>query len=931
MRRAVVEALQSTLVLRKAKSAVSESLSATEGAKRTRGLKQGSNGRGGGDEPLATPNVEAIRALLEDLGWARSCATRGSSEASINDELEAIARERHQPLVREREQRGDKADGVLLPPTPSGAPLRFLFDSADPRGNAKPFRGHFERLGEDLLDAIAHVESPNRSAGGAAAPSGAAGGAGSSLWGVVKLQLHTEPVRKLRETFRELHPSKRQRGRRVALGPFPESRRRSRGRRAGLLRGREAYYARLKAHVDKIELVTDELFQMDVQHVADNDYYFPFEEALGNVVLAFSRDPWVLHNSAVRCARAPRGEAQGADGRARVEGRLAVPPCAVQPFRGFVSYTAPLTFVYEREEPIYYCLRAMYAKFWCKLNIGVDPLAVALPWIQFGFVGLLDVDQVLLLWDRILGFEDLSLLPILAAAIFVYRSAFRDVARRRWQRDPKHTSPSTRTRAMSNAVRDAMEAQLRRDATLGASVDALFRCVPAHLVPVDEQMSKAQVIVDRPSFRALAARLLGRPAPAGAADDAFDGLDVDGVGVLSVAEIAIGSAAAAPGGVGDAAVADARRRLQAKLGSLVARDGALVSGVALRLEKLGFRALDAAEFHRLALRALHLPLARDVSDALFSSIAGGEPVVTVAAFVAAAMPKDYARAPWYVARRDEMTKTAAERRDPASASNDHVPKPPASRRDPAKLREAVGHHVAKLAASDDRALTTVVRVFATADPKGRVSHLEGGGQRRISRDEFRHVLARILMIPCGADDADAVFATYAKADGANLTLEEFVHQSMPPDYSREQWNVAREQAMRRGHGWTDDAAGASHKRHGPYGAPPPAAKGREPGGQADGAPRRRVGGAGARGRRRALRDAAVDVVVGLVVASSRPATNRPSKYQRTNTVHARAVLKTPVFVQRKCLRATDLPKHRLAQALLAAEVAAATGVVALSP
>ena len=26
------------------------------------------------------------------------------------------------------------------------------------------------------------------------------------------------------------------------------------------------------------------------------------------------------------------------------------------------------------------------------------------------------------LWDRILGFEDLSLLPILAAAIFVYRS-----------------------------------------------------------------------------------------------------------------------------------------------------------------------------------------------------------------------------------------------------------------------------------------------------------------------------------------------------------------------------------------------------------------------------------------------------------------------------------------------------------------------------
>ena len=43
--------------------------------------------------------------------------------------------------------------------------------------------------------------------------------------------------------------------------------------------------------------------------------------------------------------------------------------------------------------------------FFYLVQVGVDPLAIALPWIQFGFVGLLDVEQVLLLWDRLLGFE----------------------------------------------------------------------------------------------------------------------------------------------------------------------------------------------------------------------------------------------------------------------------------------------------------------------------------------------------------------------------------------------------------------------------------------------------------------------------------------------------------------------------------------------
>jgi len=40
----------------------------------------------------------------------------------------------------------------------------------------------------------------------------------------------------------------------------------------------------------------------------------------------------------------------------------------------------------------------------------------------YAFVGVIDVDQVFLLWDRIIGFETLEILPIFAAGIFVFRS-----------------------------------------------------------------------------------------------------------------------------------------------------------------------------------------------------------------------------------------------------------------------------------------------------------------------------------------------------------------------------------------------------------------------------------------------------------------------------------------------------------------------------
>lgn len=42
--------------------------------------------------------------------------------------------------------------------------------------------------------------------------------------------------------------------------------------------------------------------------------------------------------------------------------------------------------------------------------------------MYYCFVCILEVDQIYLLFDRIIGFETLEILPILSAAIFVFRS-----------------------------------------------------------------------------------------------------------------------------------------------------------------------------------------------------------------------------------------------------------------------------------------------------------------------------------------------------------------------------------------------------------------------------------------------------------------------------------------------------------------------------
>eukprot|EP00927_Polykrikos_kofoidii_P016268 TRINITY_DN17331_c0_g1_i1.p1 TRINITY_DN17331_c0_g1~~TRINITY_DN17331_c0_g1_i1.p1 ORF type:complete len:647 (+),score=86.03 TRINITY_DN17331_c0_g1_i1:131-1942(+) len=134
-----------------------------------------------------------------------------------------------------------------------------------------------------------------------------------------------------------------------------------------------------------------------------------------------------------------------------------VPPCGIVPFLGFSCYASPIAFLSDRLETAYPLFRSFYCRYLCRLHtiscapgtllplcslfeslifkqapqvslhlmqLGAqaEPLRIALPWIVRGFVGFLHIDQVLWLWDRVIGFDSAEPIVMLAASIFLWRA-----------------------------------------------------------------------------------------------------------------------------------------------------------------------------------------------------------------------------------------------------------------------------------------------------------------------------------------------------------------------------------------------------------------------------------------------------------------------------------------------------------------------------
>uniref|UniRef100_A0A8C6UK68 TBC1 domain family, member 19 n=1 Tax=Neogobius melanostomus TaxID=47308 RepID=A0A8C6UK68_9GOBI len=173
------------------------------------------------------------------------------------------------------------------------------------------------------------------------------------------------------------------------------------------------------------------LFLKDVKLTASNDdYYFVFEDFLYQILLSFSRDTAVLEHFKYNSATPPKSYIEGKIGVE--ECAVVYPPNGVIPFHGFSMYgECFFSFFYliQGSGIVSLCLQFerllqshLPQLFYHLRQIEAQPLRIAFKWMVRAFSGYLSTDQLLLLWDRILGYDSLEMVAVLAAAVFAFRA-----------------------------------------------------------------------------------------------------------------------------------------------------------------------------------------------------------------------------------------------------------------------------------------------------------------------------------------------------------------------------------------------------------------------------------------------------------------------------------------------------------------------------
>jgi hypothetical protein len=189
------------------------------------------------------------------------------------------------------------------------------------------------------------------------------------------------------------------------------------------------HFNKLKSKVLKISKLLDDVIIKDIKVIPSNDVEcFVFEDILHQILLCFIRDANSLSDDSSH---------------------------EFIPIKGFSMLAAPLCYIYQQVEKLYKIFKILYTRYFHMLHsmssndkniiglcclfeslmfsknpelfqyiilLGSHPLKLAFPWITSAFAGYLSIDQLLLLWDLIIGYDSLEILPVMAVSLLEFRA-----------------------------------------------------------------------------------------------------------------------------------------------------------------------------------------------------------------------------------------------------------------------------------------------------------------------------------------------------------------------------------------------------------------------------------------------------------------------------------------------------------------------------
>ncbi|XKL66363.1 hypothetical protein PGB90_009783 [Kerria lacca] len=120
----------------------------------------------------------------------------------------------------------------------------------------------------------------------------------------------------------------------------------------------------------------------------------------------------------------------------------------------FLFVAAPLCYIFNDPVQLYFSMKSLYLRFWFRLHemnsheqgmlslcilfqelleyhepqlyfhflsINIQPIRIVFKWLMRCFSGYLPPEQLLYLWDLILGYDSLEIVSLLATAILSFR------------------------------------------------------------------------------------------------------------------------------------------------------------------------------------------------------------------------------------------------------------------------------------------------------------------------------------------------------------------------------------------------------------------------------------------------------------------------------------------------------------------------------